>query len=104
MVMWVLGQCRRMPDQPTEQLANLDARRRLAGTQNHRNWSTRRRIIDMDRQEAALIIVGVPLRQLLMAVHNNDRVVDVQDNRPGWLLVTPAPDIDQGVGQADDLA
>jgi hypothetical protein len=48
-------------------------------------------------QEAALIIVGVPLRQLLVAVHNIDRVVDVQDNRPGWLLVTPAPDIDQGV-------
>jgi hypothetical protein len=37
----------------------------------------------MDRQEAALIIVGVPLRQLLMAVHNIHRVVDVQDNRPG---------------------
>jgi hypothetical protein len=67
-------------------------------------WSTRRRIIDMDRQEAALIIVGVRLRQLLVAVHNIDRVVDDQDNRPGWLLVTPAPDIDQGVGQADDLA
>ena len=92
------------PDQATEQLANLHARRRLARTQNHRNWSTRRRIIDMDRQEAALIIVGVPLRQLLVAVHNIDRVVDVQDNRPGWLLVTPAPEIDQGVGQADDLA
>jgi hypothetical protein len=46
--------------------------------------------------------VGVPLRQLLVAVHNIDRVVDVQDNRPGWLLATPA--LDQGVGQADDLA
>jgi hypothetical protein len=32
------------PDQATEQLANLHTRRRLAGTQNHRNWSTRRRI------------------------------------------------------------
>jgi hypothetical protein len=50
------------PDQATEQLANLHARRRLAGTQNHRNWSTRRRIIDMDQQEAALIIVAVPRR------------------------------------------
>jgi hypothetical protein len=48
--------------------------------------------------------MGVPLRQLLVAVHNIDRVVDVQDNRPGWLLVTPASDIDQGVGRADDLA
>ncbi len=31
----------------------------------------------MDRQETALIIVGVPLRQLLVAVHNIDRVVVV---------------------------
>jgi hypothetical protein len=37
----------------------------------------------MDRQEAALIIMGVPLRQLLMAVHNVDRVIDVQDHRQG---------------------
>ena len=29
-------------------------------------------------------------RQLPMAVHNIHRVVDVQDSRPGWLLVTPA--------------
>ena len=92
------------PDQATEQLANLHARWSLARTQKHRNWSARRRIIDMDRQEAALIIVGVPLRQLLVAVHNIDRVVDVQDNRSGRPLVTPAPDIDQGIGQADDLA
>ena len=65
------------------QLADLHARRRLAGTQYHRDRSTRRRIIDMDRQEAALIIMGVQLRQLLMAVHNIDRVVDVQDTDRG---------------------
>ena len=99
MVMWVPA------DAPeAEKLANLHTRRRLAGAQNHNNRSTRSRIVDMDRQEAALIIVGVPLRQLLVAVHNIDRVVDVQDNRPGWLRVTPAPDIDQRVGQTDDLA
>ena len=104
--MWVLGQCRRM--RPIRRLSSLRTSTPdgvLPGRrENHRNWSTRRRIIDMDRQEAALIIVGVPLRGFLVAVHNIDRVVDVQDNRPGWLLVTPAPDIDQGVGQADDLA
>src|SRR4029079_10770144 len=92
------------PDQAAEQLADLHARRRLARTENPCTWTPRRRIIDMDRQEAALIRVGVPLRQLLVAVHNIDRVVDVQNNRPGWPLITPAPEIDQGVGQADDLS
>src|SRR6202040_4348558 len=91
------------PDQATEKLADLHTRRRLARTQDDRNRSTRRLIIDMDRQEAALIIVGVPLRQLLVAVHNINRVVDVQDNRPRWLLVTSAPDIDQSISKADDL-
>ena len=91
-------------DQAAEKLANLHTRRRLAGTQDHRNRSTRRRIVDMDRQEAALIIMGVPLRQLLVAVHNVDRVVDVQDHRPGRLRVAPAPDVDECVGEADDLA
>ena len=57
----------------------------------------------MDRQEAALIVMGVPFRHFLMAVHNVERVVDVQNHRDGRLLVTPAPDIDQCVGEADDL-
>src|SRR4029077_5357392 len=89
------------PDQATEKLSGLPTRRGLARTQDDRNRSTRRLIIDMDRQEAALIIVGVPLRQLLVAVHNINRVVE--DNRPRWLLVTSAPDIDQSISKADDL-
>jgi hypothetical protein len=32
----------------------------------------------MNRQKAALIVMGVPSRQLLVAVHNINRVVDVQ--------------------------
>jgi hypothetical protein len=91
-------------DQAAEQLANLHTRWRLAGPQDHDNRSPGRRIVDMDRQEAALIIMSVPLRQLLMAVHNVDRVIDIQHHGPGRLLVTPAPDIDQGIGEADDLA
>ena len=81
--MWVLGQCRRM--RPIRRLSSLRTSTPdgvLPGRRIDRNRSTRRRIIDMDRQEAALIIVGVPLRQLLVAVHNIDRVVDVQDNKP----------------------
>src|SRR5262249_57814386 len=89
------------PDQTTEKLADLHTRRRLARTQDDRNRSTRRLIIDMDRQKAALIIVDVPLRQLLVAVHNINRVVDVQDNRPRWLLVISAPEIDKSIITTD---
>ena len=93
------------PDQATEKLADLHTRRSIARTQDDRNRSTRRLIIDMDRQEAALIIVGVPLRQLLVAVHNINRVVDVQDNRWRWTSCMPisAPDIDQSISKTDDL-
>ena len=45
----------------------------------------------------------VPLRQLLVAVHNVDRVINVQDHGLGRLLVAPAPDIYECVGEADDL-
>ena len=47
--------------------------------------------------------MGVPLRQLLVAVHHVDRVIDVQDHEHRRLLIAPAPDINKGVGQADDL-
>jgi hypothetical protein len=35
--------------------------------------------------------------------HNIDRVVDAQHHRLGRLLVAPAPDIDEGVSEVDDL-
>jgi hypothetical protein len=57
----------------------------------------------MDRQKAALIIMGVPLRQLLVAMHDVDRIIDVQHHRSGRLLVAPAPDIDEGIGETDDF-
>jgi hypothetical protein len=48
-----------------------------------------------DRQKAALVIMRVPLRQPLVAVHDVDRVVDVQHHRPRRLRVAPAPDVDE---------
>ena len=46
----------------------------------------------------------IPLRQPLVAVHDVDRVVDVQHHRPRRLRVAPAPDVDERVGEADNLA
>jgi len=57
----------------------------------------------MNRQKAALIVVGVPVRQLLVAVHNVNRIVDVQHHRLGWLPVTAAPDVHECVGEEDDF-
>ena len=71
-----VGQAAQMP-------AHLLARRGLAGTQDHRHRAAGRRIVDVDRQEAALVIMGVEQRQLLVAVHDVDRVVDVEHHRPG---------------------
>ena len=45
----------------------------------------------------------VPLRQLLVTVHNVDRIVDVQYHRLGRLPVASAPDVDECVGEADDF-
>ena len=36
------------------------------------------RVIDMDRQEAPLVVVRIEQRQLLVAVHHIDGIVDVQ--------------------------
>ena len=67
-------------DQAAQKLADLLARWRLARTQDHDHRPSRCRIVDVDRQKAALIVMGVPFRQLLVAVHDIDRVVDIQDH------------------------
>jgi hypothetical protein len=92
------------PDQATEELANLHTRGRLARPQDYNDRRTGRRIVDMDRQKTALIIVGVPMRQLLVAVHNVDRVIDIQHHRPRRPRVAPTPDVDECVSEAEDLA
>ena len=69
--------------EPAQMSANLDARGRLAGPQDDRDGPARLGVVDMDRQKAALVIVGVEQRELLMAVHDIASVVDVErDARP----------------------
>ena len=54
--------------EPAQMSANLDARGRLAGTQDDRDRPALLGVIDMDRQKAALVVVGVEQRELLMAM------------------------------------
>jgi hypothetical protein len=58
--------------------ADLLARRGLARTQDHGDRMSGRGVIDVDRQEAALVVMGVEERELLMAVNDINRVVDVE--------------------------
>ena len=67
-------------DQAAEKLAHLRTRRGLTGSQDHYNRPASVRIVDMDRQITALIVMGIPLCQRLMTVHDIDRIIDVYNN------------------------
>src|SRR5260370_1331113 len=83
--------------------AHLDARRRLAGAQDHRDGTARLRIVDMDRQKAALVIMGVEQRKLLMAMRYVAGVVDVERDARRRRRVRRHPLVDDRIGQADHL-
>src|ERR1700733_4364576 len=105
MVMRVAGQCCRM---------RRTSRRRWARTslpsggfarpQDGKDAVAGRRVIYMDRQKAALIVVGIEQRQLLMAMHGVGGVVDIKRDGFGWPPATAAPQIHHGVAQADQSA
>ena len=100
--MWTFGQCLRMRLMTClRTVRNLLAGRRLALAQDHRHRLAARRLVDVDRQKAALVIMGVKQRQLLMAVNDIARVVDIQNDRRRFLRVRCHPLIDQRVGEAD---
>ena len=90
-------------DEAAQPSADFLTRWRLAGAQDHGDRPASGGVVDMDRQEAALIVVSVPFGELLMAVHDIERIVDVQNHRGRRLLVAGAPDIDQRIGEPDDL-
>lgn len=58
--------------------ANFLARRCLAGTQDHGAGPAGGGVIDVDRQEAALVTTGIEERELLMAVNDFHRFVDIE--------------------------
>jgi hypothetical protein len=103
--MCVWGQCRRMrADEPTQMAAHFFSRRRLAGTQQYRYRPRHRRVIDMDRQKTALVIMGIEERQLLVAVNDINRVVDVERHRCRRGRIAGAIEIDHHTHQPDQVA
>jgi hypothetical protein len=68
--------------------------RGLAGAEDHRHRLARGRLVDVDRQEAALAVVGVEQRELLLAVRRIAGVVDVENDPTRHLLEAVAEQLD----------
>jgi len=60
--------------------------------------------LDMDRQKAALIVMSVEQRQLLMAVNRIRGVVDIQRDGPWWPRMALAPQVHHPMPQPDQCA
>jgi hypothetical protein len=74
---------------------HLLTRRRLARAQDHHHRLAALHVIDVDGHEAALVVVGIPERQLLAAVHDVERVVDVERDLGGRCRKRRAELVDQ---------
>ena len=103
--MRVSGQCSRdAPHQPTQMGANLFAIWCLPRPQDSHDAMAGGCVIDMDRQEAPLIVVRIEQRQLLMAMHGVCAVVDIERDRLGRAPVTLAPQVHHGPRHPDQGA
>ena len=91
-------------DQSAQMAGDLAARGRLAGTQDDGDRSACDRIVDVNGQKTALVVMGVEQRQLLMAMHDINGVIDIQRHRSRWRSVRGAVEIDHDAHQPDDLA
>ena len=67
-----------MAHEPAQMGAHLDPRRGSCRTQHDRDGTRALGVVDMDRQKAALVVMGVEERELLMPVHDIAGVVDIE--------------------------
>ena len=75
---------------------DLDAGRRLARPEDHRHRLAGGRLVDVDRQEAAAVIVSMEQRELLAAVDPVLGVVDVEHDAAGHGVEAVAEQLDHG--------
>src|SRR4051794_14266713 len=93
-----------MPDEAADMAAHLLAGGRLAGAEHDRHRPAGRGVVDVDRQEAVGIVVGVEQRQLLAAVDLVAGVVNVERDARRRRGVARHPLVDEGIGQTDRIA
>src|SRR5437763_16994167 len=87
--MWVVGQCRRMRRTSRRRWPRTSLLEGLAGTQQYRSRPRHRRVIDMDRQKIALVVMGIQERELLVTVDDINR-----GRRLGEMELDPANTIE----------
>jgi len=68
--------------------------RRLAGSQDHGNRLATARLVDMDREKAAAVVMGVEQGELLAAVNPVLGIIDVEQNAPRYLVEAVAEQVD----------
>ena len=90
-----------MSDQAAQMGAHFDAAGRLARSQHDRDGAASLGVVDMDRQKAALVVVRIEQRELLMAVRDIAGVVNIENDAGRRAFVRRHPLIDERVGQAD---
>ena len=73
-------------DDVADHPGHLGTVRRLAGPEDRRHGLAGRGLVDVDRQEAAAVMVGMEQRQLLVPVHPVQGVVDIEQEAPRHLL------------------
>ena len=66
----------------TDHRQNLGPVRHLAGPQDHGDWLAAASIINVDGQEAAMVMMGMEQRELLVAVNPIQGVVDIEHQAP----------------------
>ena len=83
--------------------AHFDAPWCFARSQHDCDGTASFSVVDVDGQEAALIIMGVEKRKLLVAVHDIAGVVNIENDGRGLAFIGRHPLIDQGIGEADRI-
>jgi len=89
-------------DQVPEHKRDLGTVGGLAGAEEYRHRLAGHRLVDVDRQKAAAVVMRMEQRQLLTAVHPIERVVDVEQNAARHLLETVAEEVDHRIHHADE--
>ena len=91
-------------DDPAQMAAHFPAGRGFAGPQNDGDRASRGGVVNMNRKKAALVVMRIEQRQLLMAMRDVAGVVDIE--RDGWRRrgVTGAIKIDEDAAKLHDFA
>jgi hypothetical protein len=76
--------------------SDLGAGRCLAWPEDHRERLAAGRLVEVDRQEAAAVVVGVEQRELLAAIDPVRGVVDVEHEASGQVVEAVAEQLDHG--------